>query len=395
MTGIGELSYLRKLGSLHAFLFCCTLDPTLLAQGVRQIPGNLVGSEQTQRPFLLMPGADPLAELGPDGLLPEERVNILVYDKCNRSVVHISTTSVAMDSFLQVRKRQGGGSGSILNQDGLILTNHHVIDGAREINVGLYNGRSYPAEVVGQDPATDIAILKINASPKELVPVEWGDSAKLRVGQRIYAIGNPFGLERSMSVGMISCLNRQIPSRTRRTMFSLIQIDASINQGNSGGPLFDTRGRLIGMNTAIMSSDGDSAGVGFAIPVSTIGRIAPQLIEHGKAVHPIIGINRVYENAKGVLVVDLVPGGPAEKAGLRGFQIVTKNYTQGQFQYAMSVLETSTADLIVGVDGKTIKTADELLEYVDSKLPGQTVQLNVIREGQSILVQLVLDRSEP
>lgn len=394
MAGIGEFSCLRNLGRMHAFLLCCTLAPSLLAQGVKQIPGNLVGSEQAQRPFSLMSGADPLAELGPDGLLPEERVNIFVYDKCNRSVVHISTTSVAMDSFLQVQKRQGGGSGSILNQDGLILTNHHVIEGAREINVGLYNGRSYPAEIVGQDPATDIAILKIKAPPQELVPVEWGDSAKLRVGQRIYAIGNPFGLERSMSVGMISCLNRQIPSRTRRTMFSLIQIDASINQGNSGGPLFDTRGRLIGMNTAIMSSDGDSAGVGFAIPVSTIGRIAPQLIEHGKAVHPVIGINRVYENAQGVLVVDLVPGGPAEKAGLQGFQIVTKNYTQGQYQYAMSVLETSTADLIVGVDGKAIKTADELLEYVDSKLPGQTVQLNVVRQGQAIQVPLVLGRSE-
>ena len=219
-----------------------------------------------------------LVEQLPQGLLPQERVAIAVYEHCNLGVVHISTRSVEANSFEQLAIREGSGSGSVLDQTGLILTNFHVVDGAREITVSLFNGSAFPAVLVGTDPDTDIAVLKIAAPAEQLFPVVWGDSQQLRVGQRIYAIGNPFGLERSMSTGMISSLNRQIPSRNRRAMRSLIQIDASLNQGNSGGPLLNTRGEQIGMNTAIMSSDGDSSGVGFAIPVSTLNRIVPQLL---------------------------------------------------------------------------------------------------------------------
>ncbi|MEM7476959.1 MAG: trypsin-like peptidase domain-containing protein [Planctomycetota bacterium] len=357
------------------------------------VPAQLTGSSKR-----VNSGIDGSLEkilgLDADGLLPEERVNIFVYEQCNRSVVNISTTSVAMDSFLQIQLREGGGSGSVLNQEGLILTNQHVIEGAREINVRLFNQVIYPAQLVGQDEATDIAILKIDAPAEQLFPVQWGNSSNLRVGQRIYAIGNPFGLERSMSKGMISCLNRQIPSEKRRTMFSLIQIDASINQGNSGGPLFDTRGRMIGMNTAIMSSNGDSAGVGFAIPISTVARIAPQLIRTGKAVHPSIGIKRVYEKEQGVMIVDTVQGGPAEVAGLQGFQVVTKTFKQGKYTYPMTVLDTSAADLIVGIDGKAVKTADDLLAYIDRKVPGDTVQLVVIRAGEQLVVPVQLGQAE-
>ena len=175
--------------------------------------------------------------------------------------------------------KKGTGSGSVLDQSGTILTNQHVIDGAKEITVRLSNSNSYPAILVGQDPDTDIAILRIDAPAEQLEPIAWGDSQSLQVGQRIYAIGNPFGLERTMSAGMISSLNRQIPSREGRTMRSLIQVDMSLNQGNSGGPLLNTRGELIGMNAAIMSSSGDSAGVGFAIPSSTIQRIVGKLLK--------------------------------------------------------------------------------------------------------------------
>lgn len=331
--------------------------------------------------------------LGQDELLPEERVSIGVYEKCNRSVVHISTRSVALDSFLQVQMREGGGSGSVLDKQGMILTNQHVIDGAREVSVSLFNGLSYPAVLVGQDPDTDIAILKIDAPEDQLNPIEWGDSSDLRVGQRIYAIGNPFGLERTMSTGMISSLNRQIPSRERRTMRSLIQIDASINQGNSGGPLLNTRGQLIGMNTAIMSSDGDRAGVGFAIPMSTIARIAPQLIREGRVTRPTIGIKRVYEKEEGLLIVDTVEGGPADIAGLQGFRIVTKTYRQGPYQYPLTVLDTSQADLIVAVDGRPVKTADEMLEWIEQKQPGDTVTVTVRRDQQQVHIPVTLGRS--
>lgn len=334
------------------------------------------------------------AALPNDGLLPEERVSIGVYEKCNRSAVHISTHSVTMDSFRQLALREGGGSGSVLNKQGLILTNQHVIDGVREVHVRLYNGLSYPATLIGQDADTDIAVLKIDAPEEHLFPIEWGDSNGLRVGQRIYAIGNPFGLERSMSAGMISSLNRPIPAEKRRTMRSLIQIDASINQGNSGGPLLNTRGQLIGMNTAIMSSDGDSAGVGFAIPASTITRIVPQLIQHGRVIRPTIGIERVYENDQGLLVIMTVPGGPADQAGLQGFRLVTKTYRQGNYQYSQSSLDTSHADLIVAIDQQPIRTADALLDAIEAKQPGDTIRLAVIREGQTLEIPVTLGASE-
>ncbi len=322
-------------------------------------------------------------------LLPEERVNIAVYERCNQSVVHISTRSIAMEAFQQVSVRKGSGSGSVLDKSGLILTNHHVIEGAREVSVSLYNGLSYTATLIGQDKETDIAVLKIEAPAEQLMPIEWGNSQSLRVGQRIYAIGNPFGLERTMSTGMISSLNRQIPSSEGRTMRSLIQIDASLNQGNSGGPLLSTRGQLIGMNTAIMSSDGDSAGVGFAIPVSTLSRIVPQLIEHGRVVRPTIGITRVYETENGLLIVSLATGGPAERAGLKGC-LVAK--LRNQMVYVE--VDTSNADLIFSVDGTAVRSADELLTRIEDKKPGESVTLGVLRGGRSIEVNVILGHPE-
>lgn len=335
---------------------------------------------------------DPMG-LGPDGLLPSERNSIAVYEKCNRSTVHISTPFVQLNAFLQVSVGEGGGSGSILDREGHILTNQHVIEGAQEISVRLFNGSSYPATLVGQDKLTDIAVLKIEAPADSLQPIEWGNEAKLRVGQRIYAIGNPFGLERTLSAGMISSLNRQF-SEEGRLMRSLIQIDASINQGNSGGPLLNTRGQLIGMNTAIMSSDGDSAGVGFAIPIGTLTRIVPQLLNNGNVIRAGIGIRRVYETERGLLVVAVVDNGPADLAGLSGFAILTKNFQQGDYTYQQQSLDTSKADLIVGVDGQFVKTADEMLAIIESKRPGDQVLLDVIRAGQQIQVAVVLGQSQ-
>lgn len=197
-----------------------------------------------------------------------------------------------------------------------------------------------------------------------------------------------------MSAGMISSLNRQIPSSDNRTMRALIQIDASLNQGNSGGPLLNTSGRLIGMNTAIMSSDGDSAGVGFAIATSTLERIVPQLIKNGRVIRPSIGISRVYETDQGLLIVSLVNGGPADQAGLKGFQLVTTTRTQGIYRYEQTSVDTSAADLIKAVDGKPITSADDLLAAIENKRPGEYVALTVIREGAPVDVRVLLGETQ-
>ncbi len=324
------------------------------------------------------------------GYLPEELVNISVYEHCNRSVVHIATKAVGLGAFAQLKVHEGSGSGSILDHHGHIVTNYHVIEDARQITVSLFNGSTYPAEVVGKDPDTDIAVLRIDAPADALQPLAFGNSESLRVGQKIYAIGNPFGLERTMSTGMVSSLDRQIPSKTGRTMRSLIQLDATLNQGNSGGPLLNTRGEQVGMNTAIISSDGDSAGVGFAIPSSTLGRIVPQLIQHGKVIRATVGISRVYETDQGLLIVTTIPDGPAEQAGLKGVQLVKQVRQQGGFLVEHSYYDLSAADLILAVDGTQVNNADHFLSLIESRKPGDVVQILVLRGGDEKAVSVRL-----
>ena len=200
----------------------------------------------------------------------------------------------------------------------------------------------------------------------------FGNSTQLRVGQRVFAIGNPFGLERTLTTGIISSLNRSLPSRrSGRSLKSIIQIDAAINPGNSGGPLLDSHARMIGMNTAIASKTGESAGVGFAIPVSTIARIVPQLMHEGRVRRPETGIVRVYQTEQGLLIATLAPGGPAERAGLHGPKVVRQQKRQGPFVYEYQTVDRSAADLIVGVDGKPVKTADDFLDAIESRRAGR------------------------
>lgn len=324
-------------------------------------------------------------------LTPQERVNILVYEQVNRSVVNITTKAVKADVlFFLDAAFEGSGSGSVLDRAGHILTNHHVVMEANEIKVTLFNGETYSAKLVGFDAVNDIAVLKIDAPPEQLFPVPPGDSRQLRVGQNIYAIGNPFGLERTLTVGIISSLNRSLPSRTGRTMKSIIQIDAALNRGNSGGPLLDTRGRLIGMNTAIASSTGENTGVGFAIPVNTILRVVPQLIEKGRVVRPDIGINKVFQADGRVIIATLTPNGPAEQAGLRGFRLVRKQVRRGPFVVEEKSIDRSAADVIVAIDGEPVKTADDLLSEIDARRAGETVELTILRENQQFVVPITL-----
>jgi S1-C subfamily serine protease len=329
---------------------------------------------------------------GYDQLTPEERVNVAVYQTANRSAVNINTLSMQTDPFFASEVPSSGqGSGTVIDQRGLILTNYHVVEGAREIQVTLFDGSNFDAKLVGLDPATDVAVLKIDAPPELLDPVEFADSNKLLVGQRVFAIGNPFGLERTLTTGIISSLNRSLRDpRKGRTIKSIIQIDAAINPGNSGGPLLDSRGRIIGMNTAIACRTGESAGVGFAIPSNTIARIVPQLVKNGHVTRPFIGI-RPYQTSKGLLIAALAPDGPAQEAGLRGPQIVTRTTQLGR---KYRVLDLSAADLIVAVDGKKVVTVDDFLTAIDNGKPDEEMVITVIRGGKEEKVPVELAAGE-
>ena len=333
----------------------------------------------------------------PDGPLaersftPEEQTNIAVYEAGNRSVVNINTkATVAAGFFLVEVPSEGAGSGIVLDGQGHILTNYHVVEGAREIQVMLHDGSSHAARVVGIDPATDVAVIRVDAPPASLQPALFGASHDLRVGQRVFAIGNPFGLERTLTTGIISSLNRSLPTKTGRTIKSIIQTDAAINPGNSGGPLLDSRGRLIGMTTAIASRTGQSSGVGFAIPVGTLRRLVPQLITRGRVIRPDAGIARVFQSEAGLMVAAVVPDGPADRAGIKGFRVVRERRRQGPFVTEFERVDRTGADLIVAVDGQKVRTADDFLSAVESRNPGDKVLVRVSREGHELEVPVVL-----
>ena len=336
-----------------------------------------------------VPHQDPTLDLPWEqgGLTPEERVNVAVYETVNRSVVHITIRGTRESGLFALEvPTEGSGSGSVIDHQGNILTNNHVIEGARQVQVTLYDGKSYEARFVGSDPVNDVAIIRIEAPPDSLHPVEFGDSRNLKVGMRVYAIGNPFGLERTLTTGVISSLNRTLQVHETRTIKSIIQIDAAINPGNSGGPLLDTHGRLIGINTAIASKTGQSAGVGFAVPISTVARIVPQLLDRGRVTRPEIGIAKVFETERGLLIYRLTPNGPAERAGLRGPQVVTRR--RGPF--VVESEDKSAADLIVGIDTEKVKTADDFLSYIEAKRPGDRVEVVVLRGGKELRLPLML-----
>ncbi len=390
-------------------LFLCALSGLLGAAGYRALEQrplvHRLGAQESDRPEITArsgpsradepfrarwspPG---LEDPSLQGLTAEEQVDIAVYERTNRGVVNITTQVVHANFFLMVEiPSQGTGSGSVLDKQGHILTNHHVIDGAEDVRVTLFNSESYEAKVVGHDVQNDIAVLRIDAPPEYLFPIDLGQSTQLRVGQHVYAIGNPFGLERTMTVGIISSLDRSLRSPSGRMMKSIIQIDAALNSGNSGGPLLDSRGRLIGMNTAIASSTGQNTGVGFAIPANSLGRVLPELIQHGKVIRPDLGVARIHETERGVVIVALVPGGPAERAGLRGFRLVREQNRRGPFLVERTRVDRSYADTIIAVDGEKVQTKDELLAAIEKRRPGQVVRLTVVREERQVLVAVQL-----
>jgi S1-C subfamily serine protease len=317
-------------------------------------------------------------------LTPDEAVNVSVYEHCNKGVVNISTTVRSGGMFSSTE--QGSGSGAVINKSGHILTNFHVIRGARQIQVTLESGETYGGKLVGADPLNDIAVIKVDAPAEELHPIALGDSDSLKVGMRVFALGNPFGLDRTMSCGVISSLNRTLEIHENWVIKSIIQIDAAINPGNSGGPLLNSQGRLIGINTAIASRVGESAGIGFAIPVSLIKRVVPELMEHGRVIRGEIGITHVTVADKGLRIARLSPKGPAEKAGLRGPKVSRR----GLFV----IEDLGAADIITAVDGEKVETPADFLGRIEAKKPGDKVIVTVERDGSELDLTVTLGGEE-
>ena len=283
---------------------------------------------------------------------------------------------------------EGAGSGSIIDDQGDILTNYHVIANAEKLTVSFGGGKNYPAKVVGRDPDTDLAVIRLLESPKEqMTVVPLGDSDRLIVGQKVLAIGNPFGLDRTLTTGVISGLQRPIRAQNGRQIEGAIQTDASINPGNSGGPLLDSHGRMIGINSQIESPSGASAGVGFAIPVNIAKRIVPQLVRNGYVQRPKLGINpRDVESLSGqvrlpvsygVLIWAVQPGGAAANAGLRGL-VQTENG------------DVELGDIIIAIDGEKVSNNDELLKILDKHQVGETVSVQIMRNGRAMTVSVKL-----
>jgi S1-C subfamily serine protease len=321
-------------------------------------------------------------------LTAEEQININVYRKTNRAVVNVTTVASAEDVFLNNMPQEGSGSGSIISTDGYVLTNNHVIFGHNTVRITLYDGTNLPGSVVGSDPDNDLAVIKV-VLPKDKVvkPISFGDSANLEVGRQVFAIGNPFGLDRTMTKGIISSIGRTFRvERSGRLIRGVIQTDAAINPGNSGGPLLDADGNMIGINTAILSRSGQSAGIGFAIPVNIAKRIVPSLIANGKVLRPNIGISVFQETDKGVRVISVEPKGPAELAGISGPKVVV--YQAGAF--TVRNLDYGLADIITAVDNKPVHSSDDLLSYIESKQIGTTVTLTILRQGKLVKIPVKL-----
>lgn len=329
-------------------------------------------------------------ELSNPDTVSDEQNSIEVYKTLSPGVAFISTTSYSQDFWGQVEEGRGTGSGSVIDKEGHILTNYHVIEGAQKVTVRLAGDKSYPAKVVGRDPDTDLAVIKIEP-PANLTVIPLGDSEKLVVGQKVLAIGNPFGLDKTLTTGIISGLQRPIRARNGRPIDAAIQTDASINSGNSGGPLLDKFGRMIGINSQILSPSGGSVGVGFAVPVNTAKRIVPQLIQFGEVKRPRLGANfysveQLTEQGvnlpveSGLLVRNVQTGGSAERAGLRG---LSQDNTG----------EIVLGDIILSIDGEKMTDLDDLFRYLDKKQIGDTVQAEVFRTNKRITVPVKLLQS--
>lgn len=404
----GQVIFFSILSGLIAALFMLGAGlPDLASKKLRQAPaqvneviadmeaGSPLPESSVQEAGLFEP--QPVQSIVP--YTEDERENISVYERLNSAVVNITTETMAINWFLEPVPQEGGsGSGSIIDTRGYVLTNNHVIQNAYKVFINLADGSQYEGTVVGIDPENDIAVVKFEPpKDKELRTVPYGDSSNLKVGQKVLAIGNPFALERTLTVGIVSGLGRPIQITRQHIVRDMIQTDASINPGNSGGPLLDTQGRMIGINTMIYSTSGGSVGIGFAVPVNTAKRVVTELIQYGRVRRGWIDANMVqlfpalvryaqFPVNTGLLVSRTRRGGLAEKAGLR----------QGSdpVQYGRSVIYLG-GDIITAVDGVKIKALSDLYSALENSKPGDKVKLEIIRGGNPMTLEVPLaDREE-
>src|SRR5882672_4821227 len=349
--------------------------------GFQQLSGHF-------QPF----GSASISTLSPitdPSLATDEQNNIEVYKATSPGVVYIQSTTIVSDFYgLFSRPVEGAGSGSVIDEQGDILTNFHVIADSEKLTVSFGSGKAYPARVVGRDPDTDLAVIRLTETPKEpLTIVPLGDSDRLIVGQKVLAIGNPFGLDRTLTTGVISGLQRPIRAQNGRQIEGAIQTDASINPGNSGGPLLDSHGRMIGINSQIESPSGASAGVGFAIPINIAKRVVPELVKNGEVRRPKLGVTtRAVESlsnqvrlpvSSGALIINVVPDSGAARAGLRGI-VQTEDG------------DVEIGDIIVGLDGQKVSNNDDLYRALDKHQVGDTVNVEIYRDGRQMTVPVKL-----
>ena len=340
------------------------------------------------RDLLLAVQSEPRPVQARGDLAADEQTSIAIFERVSPSVVYITTSGQVLDLLTRniLEVPQGTGTGFVWDEQGHVITNYHVIEDAQAAYVRLANRRTYEAALVGVSPEHDIAVLRIGSRGGNEPPVLIGTSGDLKVGQKVLAIGNPFGLDYTLTTGVISALDRTIRSEDGRAIEHLIQTDAAINPGNSGGPLIDSAGRVIGMNTAILSSSGHFAGIGFAVPVDTINRVVPRLIAYGRYVRPTLGVlgddaisTRVLEGTgvSGVLVLEVQRGSAAARAGLQAAELTPDGHLVA-------------GDVIVAVDGTAVDSVDALIDALDEHRVGDAVTLGVHRNGQVIEVEVVL-----
>jgi S1-C subfamily serine protease len=354
---------------------------TLLSRGpggarIAPAPGRLKDAAAEPRPVTAR-----------GDLASDEKATIELFERCSPSVVYITSLARRPVNFFEVSEvPQGSGSGFVWDRQGHVVTNYHVIHGSDSLVVTLADQSDWKATVVGAEPDKDLAVLRIGAPEAKLPPILVGTSRDLKVGQKVFAIGNPFGLDETLTTGVVSALGRTIDSMTSRKIQGVIQTDAAINPGNSGGPLLDSAGRLIGVNTQIASPSGGSAGIGFAVPADTVNEVVPQLIAHGRVIRPRLGITQAQEGylrqlgLQGVLVASVQEGTGAAKAGLRGF----RRGPDG------SIL---IGDVIVGVAGKKVTGYDDLVSALEKQKIGDTVPVRILRDDRELTVDVTLSDS--
>jgi len=321
-------------------------------------------------------------------LTPAERANITIFENESPSVCFITTTNLQRDFFTRnvTEIPRGTGSGFVWDGKGHIVTNFHVIQGADNFKVALADQTTWDAELVGVAPDKDLAVLKIDPPREKLRPIRVGSSENLLVGQKVYAIGNPFGLDQTLTTGVVSALGREIKSVSGIPIRDAIQTDAAINPGNSGGPLLDSRGRLIGVNTAIYSPSGASAGIGFSIPVNVVSWVVPELIRYGEIRRPSLGVSVTQTSVikrfdlQGPMIMQIEEGSAADRAGLQS----TYRDDQGNIRYG---------DIIIGINGEKIPTYEDLVLKLENFNPGDEITLNVRRDNREVKIPVTLDSS--